>query len=345
MDHNWIGVCPVDSTISQDYAWIKRDGDDIVEVHNKKQSDSAVDAFIGLMYCKDDTYLNNLMKIKAKETYEGFSELPLKAHTVKNWLDFGTYEKWHKINEQLPEISFPKPDELFYCDNDKVIKYFTDQKNVSNRVLRAQSNPECMPSNVTSMNNFLIHDFAKGNIIYDQITPSLFKKMLDWCEKTLWIKSVKECDTYSVCDSFYRKKTIERVNQFRIKYADWSEFVSVNGEPVESIDFYLNKIDWENLSTIVDWRFIHGDLHFDNVVYDINEDKFTAIDWRTDFAGQIYGDLYYDLAKMLGGILLNYKSIKNNLFQYEENNNHAIISIPSVLNFENYENILKLINR
>ena len=43
MDHNWIGVYPVDSTISQDYCWIRRDGDDIVEVQNKKRAKTRAD--------------------------------------------------------------------------------------------------------------------------------------------------------------------------------------------------------------------------------------------------------------------------------------------------------------
>jgi len=39
------------------------------------------------------------------------------------------------------------------------------------------------------------------------------------------------------------------------------------------------------------------------------------IDWRDDFAGNIdYGDMYYDLAKLYGGMLVSYKDIKSNLF-------------------------------
>jgi choline kinase len=341
MDHNWIGVYPVDSSISQDYCWVKRDGDDIVEVHNKKHNNSAVDAFIGLMYCKDNSYLENLQRVDAKETYEGFDGLDLKAHTVKRWLDFGTYNKWHELSQELPEISFPKPDELFYSDNGKIIKYFTNQDHVNSRVTRANANPVCMPNNVQAVGHFLIHDFAQGDIVYNQVSVDLFKKMLYWCDNTVWIKPTKEFDTYSACDTFYRKKTLERVNQFRIKYADWSECVKVNDTEVKSIDYYLDLIDWDWLSTTTDWRFIHGDLHFDNTIYDPTTDKFTAIDWRTDFAGQTYGDLYYDLAKMLGGILLSYKAVKNDLLEYSEANDHAMITVPCVDNFDEYEDILK----
>ena len=49
LDHSWIGVYPVDSTLAKDYDWVERDGDDIVEIHNKEPSGHAVDAFVGLM--------------------------------------------------------------------------------------------------------------------------------------------------------------------------------------------------------------------------------------------------------------------------------------------------------
>jgi thiamine kinase-like enzyme len=89
------------------------------------------------------------------------------------------------------------------------------------------------------------------------------------------------------------------------------------------------------------WTYIHGDLHFDNTIYDPLTDKFTAIDWRTDFAGKMYGDMYYDLAKMLGGIRLNYRSVKNQDLVYVENNDYARLRVPSVENAEHYEELLR----
>ena len=86
LDHNWIGVCPVDSNIAHDYCWIEREADNITNVVNKEASSKAVDAFIGLMYAKDDEYLDNLISVDAKETYEGFAGLELRAHTVRDWV-------------------------------------------------------------------------------------------------------------------------------------------------------------------------------------------------------------------------------------------------------------------
>lgn len=341
MDHNWIGVYPVDSTISQDYCWIRRDGDDLIEVNNKVKNDTAVDAFIGLMYCKDDEYLNNLIARKAKETYEGFAGLELKAHTVSSWLDFGTYEKWQAINSKMQENSFVKPDEIFYHDNGRVIKYFAKEEHVQSRIRRAQANPECVPANMQGVGNFLVHDWSDGDILYNQITPELFRKMLNWCDRNIWVDPEIDENTYPLCEKFYRDKTLERINQFRVKYADWSECCVVNRKEVDSIDEYLSRIDWDWLCKKRDWRWIHGDLHFDNMVYNSATDKFTAIDWRTDFAGSVYGDVYYDLAKLLGGIWLNYRAIKDHAYEYVDRNDYATIEIPSVDNAQVYEDILQ----
>jgi len=345
LDHNWIGVYPVDTSIAKDYCWVKRDGDVITEIQNKIASPRAVDAFIGLMYVKDNQYLENLQNINAKETYQGFlPNLNLKAHTVRDWLDFGTYEKWYELNSINPELSFTKPNELFYHDNNKIIKFFVNPDHASLREKRAKENLDCMPSNLIAKNNFLIHDYAAGDIVYNQLSLPLFDKMLDWCEETVWTKPlyfVSKTEKTSSCIQFYKSKTSERVEQFRIRYPDWEEPYLVNGLATQSIDWYLRKIDWDWLCSETEWRFIHGDLHFDNTIYDPAQDKFTAIDWRTDFAGCLHGDLYYDLAKLLGGIRLNYRDIKNDRFDYVEHNQIAKIKIPSVENPELYENRLK----
>jgi thiamine kinase-like enzyme len=131
----------------------------------------------------------------------------------------------------------------------------------------------------------------------------------------------------------------------------------VNGVEVDTIDTYLNKIDFTWLTTETSWKFIHGDLHFDNTIYQHGQylgpltnyeehkkhfaDQFTAIDWRTDFGGALYGDQYYDLAKMLGGLHLSYKDIKHERYSYTERNDYATIEVPSVKDVQIYEDILQ----
>jgi len=336
MDHNWIGVHPVDSDIAQDYCWVRRDGETITEIKNKESSKQAVDAFIGLMYCKDMQYVDNLKAVNAKEAYQGLTDnLELRAHTVRDWKDFGTYDKWIELSADLKEVSFLKPNELFYSDNKKIVKFTTDSTLTDKKANRALLNPACMPSGIRRSGQFLVYDYVDGDIIYSQLNPTLMSKLLQWADKELW-KRKWFPNTENICRDFYHKKTQDRLQQFRVKYSDWSEPCTVNGQAVESIDRYLDKIDWDWLCNTTEWAFIHGDFQFENVIYSPHTDTFTAIDWRTDFGGDSYGDVYYDLAKMMGGILLDYQAVKADKLEYNENAEIATLNDCSIDSSNDY---------
>lgn len=336
MDHNWIGVHPVDSNISQDYCWVKRNGDRITQINNKQACNHAVDAFVGLMYCKDSMYVDNLKAAASKEAYEGLLDnLDLRAHTVHEWLDFGTYDKWVDLSKDLPEVSFPKPNELFFQDNGRIIKFTVDKALAEKKFVRALINPECLPNNVTLSGQFLVYDYADGDIVYNVLTPKLFDDMLLWSEQHLW-KTTESTHSYDTCRKFYKKKTLGRLNDFRIKYNEWDEPTVVNGMPVKSINDYLEKIDWDWLCNTTEWRFIHGDFQFENIVYNEHTSMFTCIDWRTDFGGDSYGDLYYDLAKMAGGISLNYQAVKADQLEYHEDAGIITLNDCSIPNAKGY---------
>lgn len=336
LDHNWIGVHPVNSDIAQDYCWVKRDGETITEIKNKESSTQAVDAFIGLMYCKDMQYVDNLKAIDAKEAYQGLTDnLELRAHTVRDWKDFGTYDKWIELSKDLKEVSFPKPNELFYNDNKKIVKFTTDSTLTDKKANRALLNPAVMPDGIRRSGQFLVYDYVEGDIIYSLLTPEIFDKLLTWSNEKLW-KRKWFPNTEATCTDFYFKKTQDRLNQFRVKYSDWSEPSEVNGVPVKPIDEYLQMIDWDKLCSNTQWAFIHGDFQFENVIYNADTDAFTAIDWRTDFGGDSYGDLYYDLAKMLGGILLDYQAVKADKLEYTENAEIAKLNDCGIANADEY---------
>lgn len=325
-DHNWIGVHPVDSTIAQDYCWVEREGESITAIKNKQPSKLAVDAFIGLMYCTDTTYIDNLKAVNAKEAYEGFNDnLKLQAHTVRGWKDFGTYDKWVELSRDLKEVSFPKPNELFYHDNNKIVKFTVDSVLTDKKANRALLNPVCMPDGIRRSGQFLVYNYVDGDIIYSQLDSMLMFRLLEWAHNDLW-KPKWFPNTEQICKDFYYKKTKDRLAQFRVKYSDWSEPCTVNGVPVRSIDYYLDKIDWDWLCKTTQWAFIHGDFQFENVIYNPESDEFTCIDWRTDFGGDSYGDLYYDLAKMLGGILLDYQAVKADKLEYTEESDNATLN-------------------
>jgi thiamine kinase-like enzyme len=72
----------------------------------------------------------------------------------------------------------------------------------------------------------------------------------------------------------------------------------------------LQDFKWNIICDGIATEVFHGDLQFDNVIYTPDR-EFYLLDWRQDFAGQIIGDVYYDLSKMYGGILMSYKLMKD----------------------------------
>ena len=70
-------------------------------------------------------------------------------------------------------------------------------------------------------------------------------------------------------------------------------------------------INWKKLSEGIATR-IHGDLHFENILMK-ETGSFCLLDWRQDFGGIIeFGDKYYDLSKLLHGLIVSNELINKN---------------------------------
>jgi thiamine kinase-like enzyme len=76
-------------------------------------------------------------------------------------------------------------------------------------------------------------------------------------------------------------------------------------------------VDWNDLAQGLPGRF-HGDFHFENILRSDYGREFTFLDWRQDFAGSlIVGDIYYDMAKLLHGMIINHELIARGLFHID----------------------------
>ena len=123
---------------------------------------------------------------------------------------------------------------------------------------------------------------------------------------------------------FYKTKTNERVKLFFNKFDEQDGEEIINGIKVPSIKEILKNIDWENLAC-GEPRRIHGDLHFENIILD-DSGEFFLIDWRQDFSNILeYGDLYYDLSKLMHGLIISHDIINNG--------NYFIQKTEDIINF------------
>jgi aminoglycoside phosphotransferase family enzyme len=100
-------------------------------------------------------------------------------------------------------------------------------------------------------------------------------------------------------------KTLERINLFYKKFNKKDGIESINGEAMPTLSNLLNSIDWKDLTNGLPGRF-HGDFHFENILYCSKKKTFKFLDWRQDFGGDLeVGDIYYDLAKLLHGLIVS----------------------------------------
>ena len=145
------------------------------------------------------------------------------------------------------------------------------------------------------------------------------------------------------CTNFYKVKTFERLNKFDQKYKlnKFDKFKYINNFKVNKINIILNNLDWDLITNGIQCNF-HGDLHFENIIID-KKKRFKLLDWRQNFDGDLYiGDLYYDLAKLKHGLIINHNDVINNVYNFSKKNKNTIF-----LNFHHnklYKDSIKLFN-
>jgi hypothetical protein len=112
---------------------------------------------------------------------------------------------------------------------------------------------------------------------------------------------------------------------FNSLYPNYNFPEKINGIVVTPLPKLLNEIPWEKLYGGIP-SFIHGDLQFDNIIINQDSEDFMLIDWRQDFANESeFGDIYYDIAKLYGGIILNYDLIKKGLFKISQEESEVML--------------------
>lgn len=233
------------------------------------------------------------------------------------WTDVGDSALYKREIIARHGYDFSKPGEALYILNDRVVKLFRDAIACSRRVSRGRAAAGVFPAMLDAGPGFLAYDFIEGNTLYDTIDADSLDALLGWCARNLWVPVRMDPGPFaSLCDRFFRTKTLQRVEQYRVQGGFVAEPQDVMGQPVPPVAELLDAIDWDDLSSGGRPVRFHGDLQFDNVLVG-SDGGFTLLDWRQDFAGEIEaGDLDYDLAKMLGGIRVNYALVKRGEFSY-----------------------------
>lgn len=317
LDGNWLGVYP--TSYPEKYSTVDVDGNEnIISFTNKSENGYDL-AFIGLSGIWDYNIFwkelhNNISNGELVNAFFNPKNYPTFKVKKLSWFDTGNFDDLDKAKEHFkdkPLSLYKENNEITYRVGDIFLKFSPDPNLIKNKSIRAEKLKGLVPTNFKSGNNFISYDWQPGKTLYEYDDVTLYNKFLEELQSNLkeTIGGVKES-----IDSFYITKTDNRMNLFLKKYGEVyfeSEF-EINGIPYPSMKSTLELVDFNSLSVNRFYTLFHGDLQFDNIVYNPENDKFTYIDWRDSFSNTIEsGDVYYDLSKLYGGLIIPYNIMKD----------------------------------
>jgi NDP-sugar pyrophosphorylase family protein len=339
-DKNWMGVAEVNDSKSYCTIVLSEERGEIIDLVDKIECNNK-EAFIGLAGIRDykDFFISLLSdnseregEIQVSNGFRGLFELGLNPERF-TWYDIGSLDGYKLANSSFSRedqiFDFSKTDECIYFCGGSVIKHFANKEIVSNRLIRSKLLSGLCPKIEIKNDYFYSYQMIPGKVVYDQFDSDVTLNLLNWLDSKLWArKNLKEeeLDNFqAACRSFYYQKTLTRLDKYCRKFEINDLSSTINNENIPSTKHLINLIDFDWLCNGIPSNF-HGDLQFDNIL--INEkNKFVLLDWRQDFSGITeYGDMYYDLAKLNGGMYVSYKNIKKGLFDIKKDSSQYLVS-------------------
>jgi len=296
------------------------------EISKKKKN---FDAFIGLANIYDYKLFwkgfeaNKQLSDNELQFSNGLHLLSNKIKLKKfKWLDTGTNESYIDTLNFFKDKTQRKPGEVVYIIKNRVIKYFSDKEKCKKLKKRAKSLKSNGPKIIRSPDNFLVYEYIKGKHL-TEVNEKLFSKFLENLKKNFWKKKVVNSKKFKIqCKKFYKDKTYERVSLAINQNPNIDRIANINGKKIPSIYKILRKVKWEFLSEGMPVNF-HGDLQPENIIVTKNND-FKLIDWRTDFSGLTYGDIYYEFAKLNHMLTINTRKVLDGKIKVKYKSNNEV---------------------
>lgn len=294
-------------------------------------------AYVGISKIIANSQFWNALREQSNTNCEGGETIGINPENCeivkiegKDWLDCGSIEgiRFARTKHHTSDVILERNDEAIWMIQNRMIKFHTSTKFIENRVTRAKSLYPYVPEVKHDSANVYSYERVNGETLSKAATNS-FKEFLEFCTKfwTLDIKNLEIYDCKKKYIDFYQLKTYNRIQEFLNFFPNYNVTV-INNKNVNSLDLLLSKINWNYLTDINLGR-VHGDLHPDNVIYSAQEAKFSLLDWRQDLAGEVAaaGDIYYDLAKINHGLIVDHEKISRNEFMVKISDNYAKIEM------------------
>ena len=330
LDKNWMGYAELKNI--EQYRTLEVLSGQVKAINEKGTGNSnTCKPYIGLAGVKDYKTFWEAMENGGEEAVivgESHGMRSLLKYGIQSycftWFDTGNPEKLAQTREEYRGPDEPnileKANEAIWFVNDQVIKFSDDEKFISNRIKRAKEIKEFVPEITATSPNMYRYDKAKGEILSKVITQPIFEQLLQYSQvfwETKTLNAFEMVDFRNACWRFYKNKTEERVELFYTNFGKQDRVETINGIKVPELKELLEEVDWDWLADGLPGRF-HGDFHFENILYTKSDCKFTFLDWRQEFGGSLkIGDIYYDLAKLLHGLIICHEIIADGHYQID----------------------------
>lgn len=312
----------------EQYRTINVGNQDVVLSINEKGENITAETYpyIGLAGIKDyekfwDTMANSGTDVILQGEALGLRSLENIEAKKYTWYDIGVNVELEATRKRFDLPNSPnileKDNEAIWFLNNAVIKFSDDTKFISDRVSRAKTLGEFVPQINGHTTHMYKYDYVVGDVLSNCVSIPVFEKFLEFSKrfwKTKELDDGEQKEFYDACLAFYKTKTLSRIEMFYDKFSKIDSVTVINGEEYPKLCDLLGEIDWNDLALGQPGQF-HGDYHFENIVYDNETQEFKLLDWRQNFGKSVeIGDIYYDLAKLLHGLIISHEIIAKDAY-------------------------------
>jgi hypothetical protein len=289
---------------------------------------------------------------KPKAFYRSISryaeEHAMILHESMNWVDVGHVDNYFNARKQ--EVNTRFFNKILVKDaTGTIVKTSSDNIKLVNELNWLITIPKELRYYVPTIFDFSLdfkHPFGEMEFysypslddcfVYSKVDLDTWEKIFSKIFFIIKIASkytVKDDNLKSDLESMYYSKTVERLERFSKENPDLFNSASemeADGkklmplkEVVDSLDDLILEFGVYDVDEL---QIIHGDLCFSNILYDNKHGLIKLIDPRGQFGRySIYGDVYYDLAKLSHSVIGLYDLIMFDQFKFKSKEDHGIV--------------------
>lgn len=318
---NWLGYT-VAANMAQ-YRTLKVKNNEVITILEKGELDNNL-AFVGVFGITDWKAFWHQYELHGVENFTSDADVlnamldsGNKFNALRlNWYDTGNPDAFRETQAHLASLENSDPyllkeDQSVYVFDAYVVKFFSNPSIVTDMCARGRM-IEGTPEILESTTHFFKYEKGKGELFSKMCDKHTYKKFLKAASANWKFEYEYEPDFVK---SFYINKTLDRIRHTIELHDDLDIIPLINGTHVLPAFDMIRSIEFKEIDICSVSTRVHGDLHNSNVIYDAETDKFTFIDWRPNFGTGVYfGDVYYDLAKIMHGLIVDHSIVNQNQF-------------------------------